>query len=104
MFLKCIVMMLIAHLVLVSAFSFEAWSQNNFQGTSKTYTQRGTYKPGFTIKSYRWDSLFNDRCCVRMCNNGNDVGYWCQSHSNGLPSSDFNEIVIGYNNEQLVCT
>src|SRR5438128_4636761 len=88
---------------LVSAFSFEAWSENNFHGTVNTYTQRGAFIPGYVIKSYRWDSPDNDHCCVRMCNGHADVGYYCPSHSNGVPSSDFDKIIIGCNEEQLIC-
>ncbi|CAG8632747.1 4043_t:CDS:1, partial [Paraglomus occultum] len=54
--------------------------------------------------SYRWDSPPQDGCCVKMCNGGGEVGYWCPSHSNGVPSSDFDKVVIGCNEEQLLCS
>lgn len=101
MLYKFIFVLLIAHLA--SAFHFEAWSESNYHGTSKTYHQRGTFVPGFIIKSYRWESPSGDGCCVKMCYGSRNVGYWCPSHSNGLPSSKFNKIVIGCGDEQLVC-
>ncbi|CAB5395296.1 unnamed protein product [Rhizophagus irregularis] len=69
----------------------------------QTYTHRGTFRPGYTIKSYKWDSPIWDDCCVRMCNGNRNVGYYCSSHSSGQPSANFNKIVIGCGNEQLIC-
>jgi len=102
MIYKLIAILLIVRLA--SAFSFEAWSEHNFLGNVKTYTTKGSFSPGFVIKSYRWDSPpASDDCCVRMCNGQQDVGYWCVSHSNGTPSSDFNKIIIGCGSDKLVC-
>jgi hypothetical protein len=101
MIFKLLVLLLIANLA--SAFSFEAWSRSNFHGRVKTYTTRGTFYPGYNIASYRWSSPGGDGCCVRMCSGGGSVGYWCPSHSNGVPSARFNKIIIGCDNEQLVC-
>ncbi|CAB4474074.1 uncharacterized protein OCT59_023681 [Rhizophagus irregularis] len=98
MLYKFIFVLLIAHL---ASFHFETWSENNY--TSKTYHQRGTFVPGFIIKSYRWESPSGDGCCVKMCYGSRNVRYWCSSYSNGLPSSKFNKIVIGCGDEQLVC-
>ena len=102
MICKLIVLLLIMRFV--SAFSFEAWSDNDFRGSVITYNNPGTFVPGYVIKSYRWDSPpASDDCCVRMCNGQQDVGYWCVSHSNGTPSSDFNKIIIGCGSDKLVC-
>ncbi|GBC28559.2 fungal-specific transcription factor domain-containing protein [Rhizophagus irregularis DAOM 181602=DAOM 197198] len=83
--------------------AFQAWSQPNYHGAAKTYTHRGTFRPGYTIKSYKWDSPIWDDCCVRMCNGNRNVGYYCSSHSSGQPSANFNKVVIGCGNEQLIC-
>ncbi|POG79880.1 hypothetical protein GLOIN_2v1523840 [Rhizophagus irregularis DAOM 181602=DAOM 197198] len=101
MLFKFIFVLLIAQLA--SAFYFEAWSQPNYHGAAKTYTHRGTFRPGYTIKSYKWDSPIWDDCCVRMCNGNRNVGYYCSSHSSGQPSANFNKVVIGCGNEQLIC-
>ncbi|KAK2858531.1 hypothetical protein FQN49_004645 [Arthroderma sp. PD_2] len=80
-------------------FQFQAYSQSNFHGSVRNYDK----SPGFTIKSYRWNSPSGDGCCVKMCSGGSEVGYWCPSKSNGRPSRNFNKVVIGCNDEQLSC-
>ncbi|KFY69557.1 hypothetical protein V496_00138 [Pseudogymnoascus sp. VKM F-4515 (FW-2607)] len=76
------------------AFQFQAYSDNNYHGRVKNYDTSGIHKPGFTIKSYRWDSPSRDGCCVKMCDGGSQVGYWCPSKSNGRPSRTFNKVIM----------
>jgi hypothetical protein len=38
-----------------------------------------------------------------MCNGHTEVGYWCPTHSNGVPSAAFNNVVISCNDAQIIC-
>src|SRR5581483_2908222 len=86
---------------LASAFSFDAYSETNYQGTYTRYDNFGTYSPGYTIRSYHWNSEEGDGCCVKMCDGSREVGYWCEAHDHD--DSNFNKIVMGCGNDRLEC-
>lgn len=101
MLYRTIIVLLFARLAL--AFSFEAYSAPGYKGTYNLYTSSGTHKPGYIVRSYHWDSPYGDGCCVKMCYNSREVGYWCPSHDNNNVDNGFNKILIGCGDDTLNC-
>ncbi|KAK4223909.1 hypothetical protein QBC38DRAFT_458866 [Podospora fimiseda] len=88
---------------LASAFKFTIYHQIHFTGGSRSWTSPGTYTIGSGGgKSWKFETLPRDRCCVRLCYQGREVGYRCQPDSNPN-SSPIDKVVLGCGNIVLRC-
>lgn len=112
MLFKTIILLLFVPLTLASTCSFEACPKENFKGSCKRYSGSGTYKIGYTVRSYHWDNGHGhghghgyghgNGCCVKMCHGRREVGYWCSKRSNKKPKC-FDKVVVVCGKDKARC-
>jgi hypothetical protein len=56
------------------AYRISLYSSPSYQGTQRSYSTNGVHTPGFTVRSWIWDSNLGDGCCVVFCR-GSTVSY-----------------------------
>ncbi|KAK4160359.1 hypothetical protein QBC43DRAFT_270708 [Cladorrhinum sp. PSN259] len=77
------------------AYRISVYSQDNYQGTQKSYTTGGSHSVGFTVKSWIWSSSTGDGCCVNFCKGSTSMGRYCGSASKAVSSAGVNKVVTG---------
>ncbi|KAG9241446.1 hypothetical protein BJ878DRAFT_545240 [Calycina marina] len=87
----------------VNAYRIDLWQRGNYQGTQRSFTTPGTHSLGFSAGSWKWQSGFNDGCCVVFCRASTNVGKYCGSASKGDSSAGTTKVVIGCGNSVLNC-
>ncbi|KAK3988262.1 hypothetical protein QBC44DRAFT_329760 [Cladorrhinum sp. PSN332] len=86
-----------------SAYRLSVYSGDNYQGTQKSYTTKGSRSVGFTVKSWIWSSSAGDGCCVNFCKGSTSMGRYCGSASKAVSSAGVNKVVTGCGNDVLNC-
>ncbi|KAK4224439.1 hypothetical protein QBC38DRAFT_458273 [Podospora fimiseda] len=85
------------------AYRLSVYSKDNYQGTQKTYTTKGSRSVGFTVKSWIWTSTPGDGCCVNFCKGSTSMGRFCGSARKEVSSAGVNKVVTGCGNDVLNC-
>ncbi len=67
------------------AYRISLYSSPSYQGTQRSYSTNGAHYPGFTVRSWIWDSNLGDGCCVAFCR-GSTVSY---PKNSKCPQGDF---------------
>lgn len=91
MFYKIIIVTVLLYASLASAafFTFDAYSESDYQGTHTQYhNEVGTFIPGYVVKSYHWNAPAGGGCCVIMCNGDSEVDLQCYNHDRDNTSFD----------------
>jgi len=50
-----------------SAYRISVYSKDNYQGAQKSWSSNGSHSVGFTVKSWIWESVIADDCCIAFC-------------------------------------